>query len=749
MIKMKPNQVISSKDEKKDIPTTQLIFLGQWVFVLLFLPCCTSAACDQVDRNALLSLAFKVSSPLNWSASSDCCHWEGILCGLDDRVVHLWLPGRGLSGSISPAITNLTFLTHLNLSNNRLLGLLPDRLFSSLFRLQVLDLSFNLLNGHLPILSNGARKLQIVDLSSNYFNGTIPSSILLPSVASGSLMIFNVSNNSFAGSIPINAFCKNGSNQNSLTLLDLSFNELIDSIPTGLGSCSKLQVFRAGFNALSGPLPDDIFDLVDLQQLSLPVNRLSGPIGVGIVRLTNLTILELYSNEFLGPIPVQIGNLFRLVKLVLHINNLTGSLPPSLANCTNLSTLNLRVNYMSGELSAFNFSTLQHLTTLDLGNNNFSGELPQSLFSCKSLTAVRFALNQLEGQISPEIVGLESLAFLSISNNFLTNATGAFRILRGCRNLTTLVLSKSFMNEPLPDDENLVDPDGFQNIQVFALGGCNFTGQVPTWLAKLKNLQVLDLSFNLINGSIPGWLGSLPNLFYMDLSNNLLTGGFPKKLCGMPGLASKKAIDPADRSYMQLPVFVMPQNASYQQYNQLSSLPPAIYLGNNRLGGNIPIEIGQLQFILVLDLSRNSFSGSIPDQICFLTNLEKLDLSYNHLSGEIPASIKSLHFLSSFSVAYNDLQGLVPSGGQFNTFTNSSFEGNPGLCGPPMLSRSCLEMPRSPGVVFRTTNTHTSETKKILIALVFGIFFGIGFGIGFSIDDAKIPFLGWCMNKLI
>ncbi|XP_062026035.1 tyrosine-sulfated glycopeptide receptor 1-like isoform X1 [Rosa rugosa] len=749
MIKMKPNKVISSKDEKKDIPTTQLIFLGQWVFVLLFLPCCTYAACDQVDRNALLSLAFKVSLPLNWSAASDCCHWEGILCGLDDRVVHLWLPGRGLRGSISPAITNLTFLIHLNLSNNRLLGLLPDRLFSSLFRLQVLDLSFNRLNGHLPISSKEASKLQIVDLSSNYFNGTIPSSILIPSVDAGSLVTFNVSNNSFAGSIPISEFCKNGSNHSNLTILDFSFNKFSEPIFTGLGTCSKLQVFRAGFNNLSGPLPDDIFDLADLQQLSLPVNRLSGHIGDGIVRLTNLKLLELYSNQVAGPIPSQIGNLFRLVELALHINNLTGALPASLNNCTNLSTLNLRVNYMYGELSAFNFSTLQRLTTLDLGNNNFTGELPQSLYSCKSLTAVRFANNRVIGQISPEIGGLESLAFLSISNNFLSNAAGAFKNLRSCKNLTTLVLSKSFMNEPLPDDESLVDSGGFQNILVFALGGCNFTGQVPTWFGKLKKLEVLDLSVNLLTGPIPSWFATLPSLFYMDLSNNNLTGGFPKELCGMPGLTSKEAIDLADRSYIELPVFVNTQAATNQQYNQLSSLPPAIYLGNNCLGGNIPTEIGQLQFILVLDLSRNSFSGSIPDQIRFLTNLEKLDLSYNHLSGEIPASIKSLHFLSSFSVAYNDLQGLVPSGGQFNTFTNSSFEGNPGLCGPPMLSRSCLEMPRSPGAVFRTTNTHTYETKKILIALVFGIFFGIGFSIGFSIDDAKIPFLGWCMNKLI
>ncbi|CAL2244694.1 unnamed protein product [Prunus armeniaca] len=721
------------KENKETAKRTQfLLFWGQW-FVLMLLPCFGTSACDKVNSDSLLSLALQAPLNLNWSSSTDCCLWEGITCGPGDQghVVRLWLPRRGLTGVINPSITNLTHLTHLNLSHNSFLGSLPEDLFSSLSSLQVIDLSFNRLIGRLPP-SNKISQLQVLNLSSNFFNGTIPSSILVPSVS-----IFNVSNNSFSGSIPID----NGSNHTSLTFLDLSYNKLNDTIPPGIGLCSKLQVFRAGFNSLSGSLPDEIFNLADLRQLSLPVNSLTGPINDGIMNLTNLQILEIFSNQFSGPIPSQIGSLSRLENLLLHVNNLTGPLPLSLANSTKLSALNLRVNNLTGDLSSFNFSPLQRLTTLDLGNNYFTGEFPKSLYSCKSLTAIRLTENQLTGQISPEIVALESLAFLSISTNNMTNATGALRILKGCKNLTSLILSNNFPFEPVPDDKSLGDLDGFQSLRVFSLGGCQFTGQVPTWLAKLKNLQVLDLSFNLITGSVPGWLASLPNLFYIDLSNNLLQGGFPNDLCGMPVLTSKEASDNVDRSYLELPVFVKPNNATDQQYNQLSNLPPAIYLSNNSLNGSIPIEIGRLKFIHVLDLSHNKFSGSIPDQISNLTNLEKLDLSYNNLSGEIPVSLKGLHFLSSFSVAYNDLQGLVPSGGQFDTFTISSFEGNPGLCGPLTPKRSCHQSPQSPPQVLEVTRR--SKTQTILIALVFGIFFGIGFGIGFSMDDKKIPIIGW------
>ncbi|XP_021819906.1 receptor-like protein 2 [Prunus avium] len=752
IIKMKNNKATSSKEKKEEVPTTPcqgpktqlLLFLGQWFFLVL-LPSFASAACDQVDHKALLSLASKVSSspPLNWSASIDCCLWEGIVCNLDDqRIIRASLPGRGLSGVISPYITNLTYLTHLNLSRNSLSGPLPDDLFSSLHRLRVLDLSFNHLVGQLSSSSSQTTALQTVDLSSNSFNGTIPSSFIVSAVSAGTLTTFNVSYNSFTGPIPLSVFCSNGNNHTSLTILDLSFNKFTGVVPSGLGACFKLQVFRTGFNYLSGSLPDDIYDATSLQELSLPFNLLSGVINNSITRLKNLKILWLASNQFSRPIPSHIGALSRLESLLLYSNNHTGPLPPSLTNCKNLSILNLRFNNLTGDLSAFNFSTLHHLTTLDLGNNNFTGELPQSLYSCKSLTAIRLAGNQLRGQILPEIVALKSLAYLSFSSNNLTNVTGALRILMGCKNLTTLTLGKNFGFETIPDYDNVTDPDGFHNLQLLTLEGCQFKGQLPTWLANLKNLQVLDLAFNLITGSIPTWLGSLPNLFYMDLSHNLLTGGLPNMLCALPVLTSKEAGDQVERGYLELPIFVMSSNANNQKYKQLSNLPPTIYLGSNNLSGKIPIEIGQLKFIHVLDLSHNNFSGSIPDQISNLTNLERLDLSHNHLSGEIPASLKGLHFLSSFSVAYNDLQGLVPTGSQFDTFTTSSFEGNPGLCGPPTLNRSCPQRLQSLPPVYPATQRY--NRKKLLVAVIFVISFGISFGIGFRIDAKKIPLVGRC-----
>ncbi|CAA3031791.1 tyrosine-sulfated glycopeptide receptor 1 [Olea europaea subsp. europaea] len=671
-------------------------------------------SCNQLDRESLSSFnqSINTPSPLNWSLSVDCCSWEGVGCDEIDRVNSLLLPSKGLAGTISPSIVNLSHLSQLNLSRNWLSGPIPDGFFTALNRLVIIDLSHNRLTGQLSDSDKLMSTATTVDLSSNRFYGITQSSFFQPAL---NLQRFNVSNNSFSGSIP-SSVCRFSP---SIEHLDFSNNDFSGSISQGFGQCSNLLRLRAGFNNLSGAIPSDIYTVSVLQELYLPANKLSGVIDGSITNLIDLRTLALFGNELTGKIPQDIGMLSNLEKLLLHNNKLKGTLPQSLTNCTRLTTLSLRVNLLEGELSAFDFSKFIQLRSIDLGNNFFTGRLPASLFLCKNLAAIRLATNSLNGEVLPSIMALQSLSFLSLSNNSLNNITSAMRILTGCKNLSILMLSKNFYNEPLPGDENLIRDGEFQNLKVLGLGGCGFTGQIPRWLSRLDKLGVLDLSLNNMTGFVPGWFGDLPNLYYLDLSQNLLSGYFTMELIKLRRLATQKTSDQVEQSYLELPVFVLPYNASYLQYNQLSNLPPAIYLRSNSISGTIPIEIGQLKFIVSLDLSDNNFSGSIPDTISNLTDLEKLDLSSNHLSGQIPASLKNLHFLSSFNVAYNNLEGPIPVGVQFDTFPNSSFEGNSRLCGKS-LPRSCTG---------QSETTHQSPqrkgTKRNIIVITLVIFSGI------------------------
>lgn len=683
------------------------------IFIFPFFLGSCHAACDQLDQNTLVvfsqAISSSTSSFLNWSPSTDCCHWEGIGCDNNDRVSSLLLPFKQLRGFIHPSIANLTNLIQLNLSNNFISGPLPHSFFTSLNQLQIIDLSSNHLSGELSVNGGLPITVKTLDISNNHFNGTVQSSFLSKALE---LESFNVSNNIFAGSIP-SSICTYSP---SLLRLDFSYNDFHGEIPLELGDCPKLEALRAGFNNLTGQLPQVIYSALTLQEIFLAGNKLSGSIEEGISKLSNLKILSLYGNQLTGIIPRSIGNLSSLEQLELYINSLNGTLPPSLMNCTSLRMLILRVNFLFGELSSLDFSKLLQLRTIDLGNNNFSGTLPSSLYLCKSLIAIRLGVNHLNGQILPDIRTLPSLTFLSISNNSLSNITGAIEILMGCKNLRTIIFSMNFYGEAIPEAEETIDSDGFQNLQILGLGGCNLTGTIPKWLANLRKLEVLDLSLNRMKGSVPGWFGNMSYLFYLDLSENLLFGDFPKQLLQLPALTSRNGADQVDSNNLELPIYVAANN----QYNQLASLPPAIYLKKNSFSGNIPIEIGQLKYIQVLDLSCNKFSGSIPDQLSDLTKLEKLDLSANNLTGEIPASLKQLNFLSSFNVANNSLHGPVPTGGQFDTFTNSSYEGNIGLCGP-VTPRNCTSSSRP-----IRPSAPKRPNKKLIIGLILGICFGIG-----------------------
>ena len=95
---------------------------------------------NETDHQALLAFKTQITrDPENvfssWNDSLHFCEWEGVTCGRKHRrVIVLDLQSRGLVGSLSPYIGNLSFIREIELSNNTLGGNIPDEV-GNLFRL--------------------------------------------------------------------------------------------------------------------------------------------------------------------------------------------------------------------------------------------------------------------------------------------------------------------------------------------------------------------------------------------------------------------------------------------------------------------------------------------------------------------------------------------------------------------------------------------------------------------------------------
>ncbi|CAL9234496.1 unnamed protein product, partial [Arabidopsis halleri] len=84
-------------------------------------------------------------------------------------------------------------------------------------------------------------------------------------------------------------------------------------------------------------------------------------------------------------------------------------------------------------------------------------------------------------------------------------------------------------------------------------------------------------------------------------------------------------------------------------------------LGGLQLGGVISPSIGNLSFLISLNLTENSFVGTIPHEVGNLFRLQHLNMSFNFLEGEIPASLSNCSRLLNLGLYSNHLGGSVPS----------------------------------------------------------------------------------------
>jgi len=281
------------------------------------------------------------------------------------------------------------------------------------------------------------------------------------------------------------------------------------------------------------------------------------------------------------------------------------------------------------------------------------------------------------------------------------------------------------------------------------------SGTFPTILKKTKKLMLLDIGENKFSGTIPAWVGeSLLHIKVLILRSNRFSGYIPNKICDMSRLRvldlaqnnltgnipicfnNLKAMTQMNKNtipfiycsgivypYHSIVSVLLWLKGREDEYKNILGLVASIDLSNNKLVGEIPKEITDLNGLIYLNLSHNQLIGHIPQNIGNMESLLAIDFSRNKLSGEIPPTISNLSFLSMLDLSYNGLNGKIPTGTQLQTFDASNFIGN-NLCGPP-LPISCISNDKSYDQNGKGSDRH--GVNLFYVGMTFG--FVVGFWI--------------------
>ncbi|MEE9371759.1 MAG: T9SS type A sorting domain-containing protein [Saprospiraceae bacterium] len=676
-----------------------------------------------------------------WGENCNYCQWYGVQCDSMKKVKNLLLPLNGLKGELPTDITELDHLEGLILDLNELKGSLPFDI-GNLSKLKFFSVSSNRIEGSIPSSIGNLKEMSWLLLNNNMISGVIPPSLanlitidqlllsgnkLIGSIPDSLAFLPNIKNmhlndNQLSGCIPESFRQLCGTDVNLRDNICLSHNaDFIDfcrSITTcelpkivGCGTCNDgiqnqdeegvdcggscenecslcpetpdyeplIALYEAtdGANWTNNSGWADTCDICQwygvvcndegrVKNLFLPMNGLKNNLPSTIGALIFLEALIIDQNELSGPFPKEIGQLTNLQFLLANDNDFTGAIPTELGNLGKLKWLLLNNNNLTDQIP----TSLENLVSIDqfiLSGNKLMGMIPEELGNLVTVNNFHLNDNLLEGCI-PSSFDAFCGKDVKLFNNECLSHNGVFAIF--CAGDSCKAASSDLCG---------TCDDGVQNNGEKGIdcGGpcmfCDDCPESPDYLALMNFYNATIGDDWLINTGwgdtcdVCSWYGVECNdsnrVNSIFLPFNGLKGELPSEIGDLEFLQSL-FLDFNDISGH------IPDDISRLSHLEL------LILTSNHFTGSIPESIGSLSNLKWLLLNKNELTGEIPSVLGFLSNMNRLILNENHLIGSIPASLSNLGKIEFMMLQTNELSGCIPAGLSVFCEKNVRLDGN-------------------------------------------------------------------------
>ncbi|KAL8474345.1 hypothetical protein ACS0TY_030984 [Phlomoides rotata] len=337
--------------------------------------------------------------------------------------------------------------------------------------------------------------------------------------------------------------------------------------------------------------------------------------------------------------------------IALELHSMGGEINPALLQLPHLNYLDLEGNYFAGSRIPEFIGSMKQLQHLNLRDSNFSGVIPPQLGNLTNLRTLDLSYNYLWSENINWLSSLSQLSLLNLSGSNLSDANWLQP------SLQVLHLGYCSLAEVVPW------PDLFANSSSSSLSNLDLSSLLQRLTDSFGRLAVLDLGANKLEGEIPKSLGNSSHLQIISLSDNGLRGS-PDRLIGN---VSCKAMRSLEYVALNLNQFSGP----IPDMKFCSSLRGVSLAGNN-LTGPLPLSLGELPKLEILDLSFNSLEGTISEaNFIKLHGLLGLDLSFNSLTMRISPDWSPSFQLEELYLARCKMGGHFPQ--WIQTQTNLQF----------------------------------------------------------------------------